>query len=214
MKKKIIIIACSLWTTLVAFGQVDQTAKNILDQVSKKYDAYKTIQSEFSFSSITSTGEQHTEKGTLFLNKPKNQYRILLSSQDLLSDGESNWSILQQEKEVQISPAEQTSTSIGPNNIFTFYKSGYNYSLGKNEIINGKSMKIIELTPKNQQTNYSKIKLRVNEKNHIHDVLIFDKSGAQYTYAIKTLYVNNDIPSATFVFDKTKYSSYEIVDLR
>lgn len=203
-----------IWTTITVFGQVDQSAKNILDQVSKKYDAYKTIQSEFSFSSTQNTGEHYSDKGTLYLNKPKSQYRIHLSSQDLLSDGISNWSVLHEEKEVQISPADQASTSIGPNNIFTFYKTGYNYVLGKNEPVNGDSLKVIELTPKDQRTNYTKIKLRINENNHIHDLLIFDKSGAQFKYVIKTLYVNNEIPSTKFVFDKSKYPSYEIVDLR
>ncbi|MGO1243299.1 MAG: LolA family protein [Sphingobacterium sp.] len=214
MKHKIILIASFIWTTIAVFGQSDQSAKEILDRVSKKYDAYNTIQSEFNFSSTQATGDLYSDKGTLYLNKPEHQYRINLNSQDLLSDGKTTWSVLLEEKEVQVSPAEQSTTSIGPNNIFTFYKSGYNYTLGKNEKSNGKSLRVIELTPTNQQTNYTKIKLRVNENNHIHDVLIFDKSGAQYKYSIKTLYVNNKIPSTTFSFDKSKYPSYEIVDLR
>lgn len=214
MKHKILLIAAFIWATIAVFGQSGQSAKDILDRVSKKYDAYNTIQSEFNFSSTQASGELYSDKGILYLNKPKYQYRIQLDSQDLLSDGTSTWSVLHEEKEVQISPAEHSTTSIGPNNIFTFYKSGYNYARGKKEMDNGKSLRVIELTPTNQQTNYTKIKLRINENNHIHDVLIFDKSGAQYKYSINTLYVNNNIPSTTFSFDKSKYPSYELVDLR
>lgn len=203
-----------LWSSVNALAQTDLAAKKLLDQVSKKYDAYKTIQSNFSFSATQGQEETYADKGTLYLNKPKNQYRIQLTTQELISDGKATYSILKEDKEVQITTAENNASSIGPNNLFTFYKSGFKYVSADDERVGNELLKVVELTPLDTKNNYFKIKLRINKNKHIHDVLIFDKSGARYTYTIQTLYVNNTIPASNFVFNKANYPQFEIVDLR
>jgi len=214
MKKQIIVLTLFLWSTLAAFAQNDPAAQKLLDQVSKKYDAYNTIQSNFGFSAQQAKGESYADQGTLFLNKLKNQYRIQLSSQELISDGKTTYSILKEDKEVQIADADNSSSSIGPNNLFTFYKSGFKYVSADDERVSGEVLNVVELSPTDTKNNYFKIKLRINKNKHIHDVLIFDKSGARYTYTIKTLYVNNPLANSNFTFNKANYPKYELVDLR
>lgn len=203
-----------LWSTVNALAQTDPAAKKLLDQVSKKYDAYKTIQSNFSFSATQAQEETYADQGTLYLNKPKNQYRIRLNTQELISDGKATYSILKEDKEVQIANAENNATTIGPNNLFTFYKTGFKYVSANDERVGNELLNVVELSPIDSKNNYFKIKLRINKNKHIHDVLIFDKSGARYTYTIQTLYVNNAIAASNFVFNKTDYPQFEIVDLR
>lgn len=212
MMMKFMYLLVALFSATFAFGQ---NAKTILDQVSKKYDGYSTIQSDFTFKAAQSNGENYTDKGQLFLNKTANQYKITLPSQDLISDGKSTWSVLKQDKEVQVSDADNSSQAIGPNNIFTFYKYGYKIGSAKSESA-GSAGKLtaIDLTPEDTKSNYSKIQVRVNKNTHIHDVTIFDKSGAKYTYTINTLYVNSPIANTTFQFNKAKYPGFEVVDLR
>lgn len=212
MKKLIGIALCFIG--FHAFAQQETAAKRILDQVSKRYDAYQTVQSEFSFSAKQANGEAYSDKGLLFMNKPKKQYKIQLERQDLISDGKSTWSILKEEKEVQISEADNSTDAIGPNNIFTFYKTGFKYKSLADEQNKSEALKVIELTPIDATKNYAKIKLRVNRNSHIHDVSIFDKSGAIYTYLIEGLYVNTAIADKTFQFDAKNYSTFELVDLR
>ena len=148
------------------------------------------------------------------MNKPKKQYKIQLDRQDLISDGKSTWSILKEEKEVQITEADNSTDAIGPNNIFTFYKTGFDYKSLADEHVKGESLKVIELSPIDSKKNYAKIKLRINKNSHIHDVTVYDKSGANYTYMIQGLYVNTAIPEKTFQFDAKSYSTFELVDLR
>ncbi|MFD2596397.1 LolA family protein [Sphingobacterium griseoflavum] len=206
-----IFILCS---SLASFAQNDPAAQQLLDQVSKKYDAYQTLQSDFNFSAKQPNGEMYTDQGTLFLNKKQSQYRIQLKNQELISDGKTTYSILKDDKEVQIADADNGSSSIGPNNLFTFYKSGFKYVSSDDERVGGELLRVVELSPLDTKNNYFKIKLRVNKNRHIHDVLIFDKSGARYTYTIKTLYVNNSISPSNFSFNKANYPNYELVDLR
>lgn len=203
-----------LCTVFAGVAQTDASAKKLLDQVSKKYDAYKTIQSNFTFSATQAQGDPYSDKGVLYLNKTKNQYRIQLNSQELISDGNATYSILKDDKEVQVTDVDNNTASIGPNNLFTFYKKGFKYLTANDERVGNELLHVVELTPTDTKNNYFKIKLRVNKNNHIHDVLIFDKSGARYTYTIQTLYVNNTIATSNFSFNKASYPNFEIVDLR
>ncbi|MBD1423436.1 LolA family protein [Sphingobacterium chuzhouense] len=214
MEKKIMVLVAFICMSLIVFAQTDAKAKKLLDDISAKYDAYQTIQSNFSFSMQQAQGGSHIDKGTLFLNKPKNQFRIELNEQDIISDGESTWSVLKEDKEVQVSESDNNTESIGPNNLFTFYKNGFTYKSTKDETLGKDVLNVIELTPTDTKTNYAKIKLRINKNKHIHDVVINDKSGARYTYTINTLYVNHRIPATKFIFNASNYPNYEIVDLR
>ena len=214
MERKIMLLVAFICASIIVFAQTDTKAKKLLDDVSAKYDAYQTIQSNFSFSIQQTQGESHVDKGTLFLNKPKNQFRIELSEQDIISDGKSTWSILKEDQEVQVSESDNNTESIGPNNLFTFYKKGLGHKRLKDESLGKDLLHVVELTPTDDKTNYVKIKLRVNKNNHIHDVTILDKSGARYTYTIHSLYVNHRIPAATFTFNRSEYPNFEIVDLR
>lgn len=203
-----------LSTCLYATAQTDTHAKELLDQVSTKYDSYKVIQSDFTFTAKEIDSEPYTDKGILYLSKTNNRYKIQLDHQEIISDGKNVWSISKETKEVQITEAENDSDVIGPTNLFTFYKKGFKYISMDDETDNKQNLQVVELSPIDTRTNYFKIKLRVNKNNHIHDVTIFDKSGARYTYRINTLYVNHVIPSSYFSFNKSAYQDYEIVDLR
>lgn len=214
MKNYILLLIVVVFSTHTVLAQSDAYAQKLLDQVSKKYDGYKTIQAEFTLKIDQVEGPGYTDNGILHLNKNNQQYKISLKEQELISNGKSVWSVLKEEKEVQITDVDNNSTSIGPNNIFTFYKKGFKYVSMDDERVNGETMTVIELAPIDTKNNYFKIKLRVNPKKHIHDVLIFDKSGAKYSYTIKALYVNHTLNPNIFVFDKSKYATFDIVDLR
>lgn len=211
---RVVYLLLALFSVSSAVAQ-DRYAKSLLDEVSKKYDSYKTIQSNFTFKAVQTKGESYTDKGEMFLNKPAQQYKIVLPAQELISDGKSVWSVLKEDKEVQVSEADHSNESIGPNNIFTFYKTGFKYiSMDDETVSSAGKLKVVELSPIDTKRNYFKIKLRVNKNNHIHDVTVFDKSGSRYTYTINTLFVNNSVAPQTFQFQKGNYPGFEVVDLR
>lgn len=217
MKKLIITLALAMFV-LGTFAQTDPAAKELLDAVSTKYDAYKTMHSDFTLEIKDSQGQSFVNSGSMLFYKPSGQYRIQIQDDDIISDGKSVWSISKELKEVQVTTAEDNPNSIGPNNLFDFYKTGYKYvSMPDEQIMkNGKPefAKVIELVPLNNKTNYFKIKLRINNNTHIQDITIFDKSSNRYIYTIKALYVNQHIPQNYFEFKKNDYRGYEIVDLR
>lgn len=216
--KKLLFVFSLLICSCAAIAQTDPAVKEILDQVSKKYDSYKTMRSDFTLEVKDAQGQSYTNTGIMLFNKAKGQYRIQIQHDDIISDGESVWSISKELKEIQVTEAENNPSSIGPHNLFTFYKTGYKYLNMPNEHIvkNGKreTARVIELSPEDNNTNYFKIKLRINNNDHIQDITIFDKANNRYVYAIQSMYVNQDIPARHFSFNKNNYPGYEIVDLR
>jgi outer membrane lipoprotein-sorting protein len=216
--RKLLLSFALVGSALMSFAQTDAAARKILNDVSKKYSTYQTIQSDFTLSIQDANKKTHTTNGVMYFNKPKNQYAISLPEQEVISDGKSVWNISKDIKEVQISENENNSNTIGPNNLFNFYQKGYKYVLMPDEKIvrqgNTESAKVIELSPEDTKTNYFKIKLRINKNNHIQDVTIFDKSSNKYTYTINSLYLGKKFSPQLFTFSKDKFKGYEIVDLR
>ena len=123
--------------------------------------------------------------------------------------------ILKDEKEVQIAEIEKNTDAIDPSNIFSFYKTGFKYTLVGNEKAGTTVLNVVQLTPTDTKKNYTKIKLRINKSTKlIHDATIYDKNGGQYNYTIKSQTPNKSLDNSLFTFNKNKYSGYEIVDLR
>ncbi len=217
MKKHILTLICTAIAAL-SIAQTDPAATKMLNEVSKKYDAYKTIRSEFDLTVQDANKTAYSNTGIMYFNKPKKQYAIKMEDQEILSNGKTVWNISHDIKEVQITDAEHDDSTIGPNNLFSFYKKGYKYiSMPEEKLTkNGKTepLRVVELSPLDTKTNYFKIKLRINQNNHIHDVTIFDKSSNRFTYTIKSLYLGQKFDESTFTFAKDKFKNYEIIDLR
>lgn len=216
-----ITISFSLLLSIILFAitanaQTDAAAKSILQKLTTTYEGYKTIKADFTLTiqqpQQTST---FTESGSISMETATNKYRITTSNQDILSDGKTQWIVLKEEQEVQITEANQEPGSISPANIFSFYNNGYKYISAPNEQVGGSQLVVVELSPEDVQNPYFKIKLRiVKSTNLIYDATIFDKSGAKYTYQLKNTNTDQAIAANTFLFQQADYPSFEIVDLR
>ena len=198
-----------------SYAQNDAAAKALLTKVSQKYNTYKTIQANFSLLIKQANGVSHTDAGTLCLDKANNKYQVNTKNQVLISDAKTHWNIMKAEKEVEISDASNSTNEINATNIFSFYTTGFKYTLTNAEKVNGLTLNVVNLTPVDSKKNYSKIKLRINKAtNLIYDTTIFDKSGNRYTYTLASQQGNKALSDNLFVFNKNDYKGFDIVDLR
>src|SRR5690606_24678027 len=127
------------------------------------------------------------------------KYWMSMASQYIISDGKTQWGVLSDIEEVQVTTADHASDAISPVNIFSFNKKGYKYVSADDERTDSGVLAVVELTPEDTRSPYFKIKLRVNERNHqIHDVTVFDKGGNRYTYTIRNMKVNPQLAGDTF----------------
>jgi outer membrane lipoprotein-sorting protein len=210
--RSLFIIIFAVILSIPGFSQQDQKAKGILDKLSAKTKAYKTIKADFQFT-LTNKAEgiNETQAGKIQISGDK--YFLSIAGQDVISNGKEIYTVLKDAEEVQINTIdEEEDEVISPTNIFTLYETGFKYKYLKED----KGFHIINLYPKDaEDKEYHRIALYVNiAKNQISKVKVYGKDGSKTIYSIKTFTPNATIPASKFTFDKTKYANYEIVDLR
>jgi outer membrane lipoprotein carrier protein len=220
MKK---LAACLLLVTVLftianaqvpkGMGASDPEAKKILDAVSNKFKAYKTVQAKFSLKVENAAGKSLGVKaGNVYMKG--NKYRISVTGQEIFSDGSTVWTFDKASNEVTISKIDPSANSITPQKLFTnFYDKDFLYKLNGPAKINGKAVKEVELTPIDKTKAFHKVLLYV-DNNSISTTKIFEKNGNRYTYSTTSLSSNGAIADTMFLFDAKKYPGVEVVDLR
>ena len=217
MKK---ISALLLLTMISVMGlqaqNTDAKAKAILAEVSKKYRSYNVIKTDFSFMLENPQAKiKETQQGSLIAKSEANKYKVTMTDQELYSDGKSQWTYLKDNKEVQITDVDNNTDGINPAKIFTIYEKGYKYLFTGEKRVGAKTLQTIDLSPLDIKKSIFKIRLTIDKAaKQITNVVIFDKSGNRYTYAIKSFIPNVKVAESVFAFDAKKYPGVEVVDLR
>ena len=216
--KKSIFICLTIFIAINRFvtAQVDSKAKGILDEMSKKYKSYDVVKTDFVYTLDNPQARiKESKKGVLYVKSKANKYKIILSDHELICDGKNIWTYAKADKEVQINEIDYSENSISPAKIFTVYEKGFKYLYVGAQVIQNKNCHIIDLTPTDTKKTFFKIRLTIDkDAMQIKEVLIFDKNGSKYTYAIKTFNASLKIPESTFAFDSKLYPGVEVVDLR
>ncbi|MFT5821053.1 MAG: outer membrane lipoprotein-sorting protein [Crocinitomix sp.] len=213
MKKGIGILMAVLFIGS-AFGQ-DVKAKAILDKVSTKTKAYKTISIEFD---LTISGEDIpvpiTETGKAFLSGDK--YKVELKDQDIYCDGVTLTTHLKEDEECYTSTVADNEEEgiVSPTEILTIWEDGYKYKYIKETTFKGIPVHHINIFPKDpKQSKYFAIILKIDkEKNEVVSALIKGKDGVNMRYTLTKFEHDQVFPAATFVFDRAKNPNVDCYD--
>lgn len=216
MKKIVLSLLVAAGFVSASYAQTDAKAKAILADVSKKYRSYDVVKTDFTFILDNPQAKiKETQQGTLIVKATTNKYRVTMTNQELISDGKSQWTYLKEDKEVQVTNADNNGDALNPAKIFTVYEKGFKYTYTGDSKVGGKVYQMIDLAPIDVTKSYFKIRLGIDKTaKQIGSVVIFDKSGNKYTYNVKKIIPNVKVPESTFAFDTKKYPGVEVVDLR
>ncbi|RYD57414.1 MAG: outer membrane lipoprotein carrier protein LolA [Sphingobacteriales bacterium] len=199
----------------IANAQNDAKAKAILDAVSKKMTALKSLKADFALHLAAANGKlKDTKKGTIVLKGQK--YRVTLPGQEIINDNKTVWTYLKDANEVQVATFNPNDQGISPAKFFTnFYDKEYSYKYAGTRKVNNKNCDIIELTPIAKNKPFTKVELAVDKATStIAGGNIWEKSGNKYQYDISAFTPNAAVTDAQFTFDAKKYPGVEVVDLR
>ncbi|WKN31011.1 outer membrane lipoprotein carrier protein LolA [Porifericola rhodea] len=197
-----------------AYAQYDPKAKEVLDAMSAKYQSIGSFESDFSYSMENPTQSISEDfEGEILVNGDK--YRLKMGGQEIINDGNTVWTYLEEVNEVNIDNYDPDEGDISPTQIYNAYKRGFKYVFVEEETSEGNTYEVVDLLPENNNNQFFKIRLNIDKKNKtLKKWQIFDKNGTIYTYEISNFNPDADISNDVFSFDTSKYQGVEVVDLR
>jgi outer membrane lipoprotein carrier protein len=219
IKKLLLVIflftAFSSFSQTNSLGKSDSDAKKILDNVSAKFQTYKTIEAHFTLKIENSSGKVLGTK-TGVVNMKDSKYRISVSGQEIYSDGTNIWTYDKSANEVQITKFDASANTITPQKMFTnFYDKDFLYKLNGETKQGNKTLQEIELTPVDKTKAFFKVLVDVDKKTQsIISTKVFQKTGDRYTYTVTSMKTNTNLSDGLFVFNAKDYPKVEVIDLR
>ncbi|HUM53118.1 MAG TPA: outer membrane lipoprotein carrier protein LolA [Chitinophagales bacterium] len=192
----------------------DPKAKTLLDNVSKTYKGFSSIDAKISL--VTENPQANkttTQNGSVYIKGEK--YKIDMGKQEVYCDNKSVWTYLKDINEVQINDYEPNKEDITPSNMFTIYKNDFNYMMNGEEVIDKVNCAIVDLMPKDKSKPFFKVRIWIDKNaKYIKRMKAFDKNGNRYTYNVTSFNSKAGLDDNFFKFDATKHPGVKVEDLR
>jgi len=213
MKKVILGIGMIAFATAVFAQGKDQRATTLLDEVSARTKAYKTIQADFAYTMENKQAKiNETKTGVLLVSGDK--YKQTASGQVVICDGKTVWTYLKESNEVQVNNLENKDDALTPSKLLTSYNKNYKSTIIKDKDAAAPNMEAIELIP-NVQKNFIKAILIVDKtKKQVKAFKLFDKSGNTFTYKVTKFLTDVPATASDFTFDASKFPGVDVIDMR
>ena len=207
------LLAVSLFT----FAQDDTTAKEILDEVSKKARSYNTISANFIFSMDNEEMDIHEKnEGAIQLKGQKYVVDLPDVGMKVFSDGQTLWNYMVDGNQVTISNVEDNSSDLmDPSSIFSIYEKGFESKYTGTATKDGKTLHQIELYPDTDEHDVSKIILYINKSNMMIDsAVLHGIDGNLYGIEVTSMNTKTELPDSHFIFNPDNHGDIEIIDFR
>jgi outer membrane lipoprotein-sorting protein len=204
--KKIALLITIIILSISAFGQNENGAKSLLDEVAQKVENYQNIYIEFNHKFDNSDADVHQEtKGNVTLKN--NLYHLNYMGTEQIFDGNKIYLIIHEDEEVIIqNPSENDEETLTPSKMFSFYKNGYTYEMGELKNIKGVKIQYVKLTPIDSNSEIVSVLVGIDKKTkHIYNILETGKNNTVTTLEVRTFKTNQPISEKLFIFDKAKY---------
>jgi outer membrane lipoprotein carrier protein len=226
MIKNTLILALAAMIGSASFAQKtdaelnpkDPKAQEILDALSEKATAFKSFKADFEYTLENKVeGINETQKGNVTM-MGKDKYILKIAGQEIVSNGETVWTFIDDVKELQIAemPEEddQDGNLMNPANAFHLYKTGFKYMHEGTATVNGKTVDVIKMFPINpDKKRYHTIVLNIDKaKMELVSIEVKGKDGNTYTYLLKNFQSDIAITGAAFEFDENRAD--DIIDMR
>ncbi|HOJ02502.1 MAG TPA: outer membrane lipoprotein carrier protein LolA [Bacteroidota bacterium] len=214
MTSRTLVSAAALLCMLfLGFGRAQaQDARKIIENVQEAYDDLSdaTLTFNQSVRFKVSRAEQSV-KGTLHFKKP-NKYRIETDERTVVTDGTTSWSFNTKTRQVVIDAYKAASHALSPEQLLLNYPKDFYSTLVGEETVGKQRCHVLRLTPKEDNTFATGMKIWVGKDWFIRKIEISDVNGATTTYVIDAIQVDQKQPDSRFVFQIPDKA--EVIDLR
>jgi outer membrane lipoprotein-sorting protein len=217
MKKLLLVVSVIMVCFLSAYTQSEEAqnekSKALLEKVSDSYQKNKTTKFTFELT-ISSEDINETQNGFALLENDKFYYKT--NEREVISDGESIWTYLNEDNECYIDLLEDLENTINPNEIFTIWKNGYKFQYINEKTINSEIIHEIKMFPENpSKSKYHTLLMEINETHSsIQQAIIKSKDGVTIKFKILKLTSNPVLEKGLFIWDSNKHPNVDEIDNR
>lgn len=193
------------------------TAKADLQKLRTKYEAGGSLQADVALEIQFPETPAEVQKGTI--TQAGERFRVEFDQQVVISDGNTVWMYLPDNKEVQVYDATDEATTGGfmrPQDLLTIYDNdGYVYDVVGEIEEGGTTLRQIEFKPTDRESEMAKIRLTYDPaKNEIRRVRVFNKDGSRFGLILTSVKTGQQVADATFTFDAKDYPGVMVEDMR
>jgi outer membrane lipoprotein-sorting protein len=200
-------ILALFFTGVSLWAQNDTEAEKWLNEASSTMSGYSNIYVEFDYV-LENRAEDVSQElsGTLLLQGDK--YVVNLFGSTQIFDGSKTYTIIPENEEVNISDADIDDVStFTPSKFYSFYKSGYTYSMDEKKTVKGKKVQFIRLVPIDSDSEVESILVGIEESSkHIYQVIEIGNNDTTTTLTAKKIVTDQEISASAFAFDEKKYT--------
>nr|WP_081748246.1 outer membrane lipoprotein carrier protein LolA [Aquimarina megaterium] len=188
-----------------------QSAKDLLDEVSKKVNSYTNIVINFKYA-INNKAEHVAQETRGDVTLQGNKYLLNIMGTKRMYDGKKLHVIVPEDEEINISSQdEDDGTSVTPSKMLTFYEDGYTYKMDIVQDVKGRKIQYVKLIPIDSKSDLKEILLGIDKQTkHIYKMIQKQNNGTNVTITVNSFKTNQPLSETLFVFDKSKYENYYI----
>lgn len=205
MKTKFSLLI-ALLIAATSFGQ-DEKAKKILDDISLKTKAYKTMIFEFTVIIAAPDEEPITQSGKVYVKDEK--YFLSLTEQEIYCDGTTITTFLKEDNECYTRAVADVEEGeiVSPTQLLTVWEDGYKYKYIQETTYADRPAHEIHLYPKDpSKSKFHTIILKIDvERNEVVFFMVKGKDGTNTKYKISKFEKDVEISDSKFIFDKAKH---------
>ena len=112
-----------------------------------------------------SNGKAENQNGSGWVKG--NKYNASFGGNTIISNGMKTWTIIKEDKTVYESDANNNGESINPKKIMTIWETGFKNKYEKEEALNGETVHVINLFPKNPaKSEFSSITVYISKSSN------------------------------------------------
>lgn len=215
MKRLYILTSIAFLGIAVIAAQHDVKSKDMLDKLSTKTQAYKTVEVKFSFN-ITNTDQKIDQTQSGILKMKGEKYYLKLDDKEIFCDGKKVYTYTKELNECQVIGVDELDKdAMSPKSMFTIYEQGFKTKVkSEQKDSKGRNVMTIDLYPlKPKEKDYTMVRLDVDkDKVQFIKATILGKNGSYYYYTITLLTPDTEMDENIFIFDKTKYPKVKVIE--
>lgn len=207
MRHLLLSLALSLGLLSGAHGQKAVKARALLNKVYQVYRDQRDIDLQFNYELYNERADvRQRSKGSILVKGGK--YALSLMGVERRFDGRKLYTIMPEDKEVDISSDGDDQDALTPDKLLGRYRKGYKLSWDIQQRVNGRHIQFIKLRPKRKSdTRY--ILLGIDTERHtLYKMIDVGKQGVVTTLTITAYKTNQGLSDARFTFNAKAHPTY------